>query len=155
MSVILVVGGACVLSEFVKAILTTKGFALSYILANVLGSAFFLFPSWMFDKWVVQPRFAREYGIISDARYWSLGSDIPNPFDIDGNQSNNDGTRGQYANVPLHALEEFDLELNDIIMGESDEDGDVDLNNIDYQSSNDSIDTPDHQQQQRPKNPPL
>ncbi|KAJ1671153.1 hypothetical protein EV182_007796, partial [Spiromyces aspiralis] len=85
--------------------------------ANILGTTFFLFPSWMVDKWVVQPRFASKYGLIRDARYWSLGTDFSTSYEELGQHTLPQGTH----DVDSTVLEEFDLELNDIIMDISDE----------------------------------
>ncbi|KAJ1829309.1 hypothetical protein LPJ70_007118 [Coemansia sp. RSA 2708] len=85
-------GAACVLSEAVQRVVTSRAFEWGDVLANVMGTGTFLFAAWMADRWIVQPRAGH-----SDARYWALG----------------DGGR---ASTDFEMDADLDLELDDILV---------------------------------------
>ncbi|KAJ1942719.1 hypothetical protein EC988_006416 [Linderina pennispora] len=59
---------ACVLSEALQGLLTTREFDGRDIGANFLGTFTFLFAAWMVDRWLIQPRFGSE----AAQQYWEL-----------------------------------------------------------------------------------
>ncbi|KAJ1870625.1 hypothetical protein LPJ55_004515 [Coemansia sp. RSA 990] len=89
-------GGACVFSEVLQRLLTTRPFEWGDIAANVLGAATFLFAGWMADRWIVQPR----AGSAGRAQYWSLGNAEP----------------GSRLSADFEMTSELDLELDDILV---------------------------------------
>ncbi|KAJ2776903.1 hypothetical protein H4R18_005430 [Coemansia javaensis] len=93
---------ACLFSEALQRVLTTRPFEWADVAANFLGAATFLFAAWMADRWIVQPRAARAFhgggggGATATAlgRYWALDPDAQ-------------------ASVDLEAASELGLELDD------------------------------------------
>ncbi|KAJ2200996.1 hypothetical protein IW143_000443 [Coemansia sp. RSA 520] len=99
---------ACVLSEAMQRVLTTRPFEWSDVAANFMGAGAFLFVAWMADTWIVQPRAG-----VSGAQYWALDdTQASADFEMD------DG--------------DFDLELDDIFVAspppESNRDSSLNLN---------------------------
>ncbi|KAJ2781657.1 hypothetical protein GGI15_003154 [Coemansia interrupta] len=97
---------ACLLSEPLQALLTTRPFDWADVAANVLGAASFLFVAWMADRWIVQRIVARRRRRrMSEARYWGVRTLE------EAEEGYDDGHDGVFASA-----DEMDVELDDILV---------------------------------------
>ncbi|KAJ1722532.1 hypothetical protein LPJ53_003060 [Coemansia erecta] len=98
---------ACLLSEPLQALLTTRPFDWADIAANVMGAASFLFAAWMADRWIVQRLVARRRRRrASEARYWGVRA-VEDAEEGYGDADED----GLFASA-----DELDVELDDILV---------------------------------------
>ncbi|KAI8321043.1 hypothetical protein GQ54DRAFT_196470 [Martensiomyces pterosporus] len=89
---------ACVFSEVLQRLLTSRAFDWRDIGANILGTCTFLFAGWMVDKWIIQPR-AGGQNYRDSASYWVIS-----PGDA------------ERTSIDLEAEDELDVELDEILV---------------------------------------
>ncbi|KAJ1962094.1 hypothetical protein GGI12_002849 [Dipsacomyces acuminosporus] len=80
---------ACVFSEVLQRLLTTREFDWRDIVANLLGTCTFLFAGWMADRWIIQPR-AGSQAFGDSTGYWAIGpghaaldADVEDELDVE------------------------------------------------------------------------
>ncbi|KAJ2351146.1 hypothetical protein GGF43_004116 [Coemansia sp. RSA 2618] len=88
-----IISFACLFSEVVQRVVTTRAFEWGDVAANFMGAATFLFAGWMGDRWIIQPR----VGASDGSRYWSLGN-------------------GGLEEADFELEDGFDMELDDILV---------------------------------------
>ncbi|KAJ1854850.1 hypothetical protein LPJ73_002413 [Coemansia sp. RSA 2703] len=97
---------ACLLSEPLQALLTTRPFDWADVAANLMGAASFLFAAWMADRWIVQKIVARRRRRrMSEARYWGVSAVE------EADEEGYDDADGLFASI-----DEMDVELDDILV---------------------------------------
>ncbi|KAJ2503872.1 hypothetical protein GGI11_007571 [Coemansia sp. RSA 2049] len=108
---------ACLFSEVLQWMLTTRVFEWSDVVCNFLGAATFLFAAWMADRWIIQPRVAAighggqsAHRYRDSTRYWALDAAAA---DAAADDDDDDGGGG---GSPRDSLDDLDVELDEILV---------------------------------------